>query len=364
MAQIIHPAQIESELERIWNSLQGKNKMRACLFNLIIYSKKSLRTSYLSQVAQKVIEKFPSRILFITYDDKTSNQVLKTTVSVLSANSGNNEIICDMIEIEVCQKDHVKVPFIVLPHILPDLPVYFVHADAPNLENPIAAKLKHLSNRIIFDSETSLNLKTFAQFVLNCHTTSEIDIADLNWARTEEWRLLFANVFKSSDDLAFLKQSKEIHITFNAKKSDFVCHPRIQSIYLQAWLASQLEWHFSKIDQEEDRLIFSYQTHNLPVKVTLHPNEVDLLSSGRILGIKIQTKSQECYELKRHSKYLNHVIIEKSSSTLCYIPTHFVFEKDGIGQSLVKEICHQGTSQHYMNMLEMVKKIEGDSFCL
>ena len=364
MTQTVSPARIESELERIWTSLQGKNKMRACLFNLLIYSKKSHRTAYLSQVAQQVIEKFPSRILFITYDDTTSNKVLKTAVSVLRAHSGGHEIICDMIEIEVYQKDHAKVPFIILPHILPDLPVYFVYADDPTLENPIAQKLKQLSNRIIFDSETSSDLKAFAECVLKRHFASNIDIADLNWARTEGWRLLFANVFKSSEDLNLLKQSQEIHLTFNAKKSDFVCHTQIQSIYLQAWLASQLNWRFLKTWQENNRLIFSYQTDSMPVTITLHPQDMSLLPSGRILSIQIKTQSQECYELKRNPQHLNHIIIEKSSPTLCDIPTHFVFEKDSIGQSLVKEICHQGTSKHYINMLNMIQKIEGGAFCL
>jgi len=48
MAQIVDPSKIETELERIWDSFQGTNKMRACLFNLIIYAKKSQRTLYLA----------------------------------------------------------------------------------------------------------------------------------------------------------------------------------------------------------------------------------------------------------------------------------------------------------------------------
>ena len=117
MAQIVHPGKIESELERIWDSFQGTNKMRACLFNLIIYAKKSQRIDYLTQIAQKVIEKFPSRIIFITFDDKASNQELKTAVSVMTADEGENEIACDLIEIAVCKTHYPRVPFVILPHL-------------------------------------------------------------------------------------------------------------------------------------------------------------------------------------------------------------------------------------------------------
>lgn len=60
MVNTIHPADIESELEKIWDSLQGTNKMRACLFNLIIYAKKSQRIGYLNEMAQKLSRNFPA----------------------------------------------------------------------------------------------------------------------------------------------------------------------------------------------------------------------------------------------------------------------------------------------------------------
>ena len=67
--QIVDPDKIESQLYQIWDSLQGTNKMRACLFNLIIYSNKDKRAEYLYQVVQDVIGKFPSRVIFITGEE-------------------------------------------------------------------------------------------------------------------------------------------------------------------------------------------------------------------------------------------------------------------------------------------------------
>lgn len=363
MVETIHPANIESELERIWDSLQGTNKMRACLFNLIIYAKKCQRVGYLNQIAQKVIEKFPSRIIFITYDDTCSSHELRTAVSVMTADEGESEIACDLIEVEVCSKDHPKVPFVVLPHILPDLPIYLVHADDPTFENPVAEKLEHLASRIIFDSEAACDLPAFAQAVLSHHERCSADVADLNWARIEGWRQLFANVFKSSEELDHLRHARMLSITFNSQETDYLCHTNIQSIYFQAWIAVQLEWNIKSVQPKGKTLTFNYDTEFGAVTSEITPEATEEVSPGRILSIEIATDREYHYQFKRNLKCPHHVMIEKSSPELCSIPSNFVLDKDVSGQSLVKEICHKGTSHHYTKMLEMLSTIQNEGLC-
>ena len=360
MVETIPPAKIEWELKRIWESLQGTNKMRACLFNLIIYARKGQRSGYLNEIAQKVIEKFPSRIIFITHDDKHQETILRTAVSVMTADAGENEIVCDLIEVDVCSKHQERVPFVILPHILPDLPVYLVHADDPTQNNPIAQKLEHFAHRIIFDSEAACNLPAFAQAVLKHNQKCQADIADLNWARIEGWRQLFASVFKSQDDLDQLKHATTIHLHYNSQVTDYLCHTNIQSIYLQSWIATQLDWSLKKITKENAQDTFSYQTEKGLVQVILHPSNTNEISPGRILSIEIETSQSYHYSFKRNMECPNHIIIEKSSPQFCCLPTHYVLDKDVSGQSLVKEICHKGTSQHYTQMLKLLSTIQNE----
>lgn len=355
MTNIIEPSQIESELEKIWDSLQGTNKMRACLFNLIVYSKKSQRVGYLNEVTQKIIEKFPCRIIFITHDEACSSHDLKTSVSVLTADEGTYEIVCDLIEIEVYSKDHPRVPFVILPHILPDLPIYLVHADDPSEKNPVAEKLEHLAQRIIFDSEAACNLPLFAQSVLSHHERCHADIADLNWARTEGWRGLFANVFKGESCLEDIKHAKKIEIHYNARETDYVCHTNIQSIYLQAWIAVQLGWTLKKIEKS---LTFHYESEFGLVEVSLHADHKDDISPGRLLSIEVHTDNHTHYSFTRRGKCLHYVMIQKSSPEVCFLPTNYVLDKDVSGQSLVKEICHTGTSTHYTKVLTLLSSIK------
>lgn len=359
----VPPSKIETELEKIWDSLQGTNKMRACLFNLVIYAKVCQRVGYLNEIAQKVIEKFPSRIIFVTHDDTCSSHDLKTTVSVMTADEGEYEIACDLIEIEVCNKDHPRVPFVILPHILPDLPIYLLHADDPTFENPVAEKLEHLADRIIFDSEAACDLPAFAKAVLSHDERCTADVADLNWARTEGWRQLFANVFKSSKELDQIKYAKKIEIYYNSIETDYLCHTNIQAIYMQAWLAVQLGWPLDKISKDKEKLSFHYENEFGKVESTIIPSKAKDISPGRLLSIEIETKEKYHYSFKRNMKCPYHVVIEKSSPESCTLPTNYVLDKDVSGQSLVKEICHKGTSSHYTKMLEFLSKIKNESLC-
>lgn len=359
MVNTIHPADIETELEKIWDSLQGTNKMRACLFNLIIYAKKSQRVGYLNEMSQKIIEKFPCRILFVTYDEGCSSHELKTAVSVMTADEGEYEIACDLIEVEVCSKSHPKVPFVILPHILPDLPIYLVYADDPTFDNPIAEKLEHLAHRIIFDSEATCDLSAFAKAVLSHNKRCHGDVADLNWARTEGWRQLFASVFKGKESLEDIKHASNIQIHFNSRETDYLCHTNIQSIYLQGWVSVQLGWTLKKA---ESGLTFQYENEFGGVEVKLIPDKVEDVSPGRILSVEIATDREIQYRFKRKEKCSHHVMIEKSSAELCNLPTNYVLDKDVSGQSLVKEICHKGTSIHYLKVLELLSKVDNECF--
>ena len=95
--QLVSPADIQSALNKIWESLETKNVTRACLFNLIFYTEKNNRSAYMQQIAQKVVEKFPSRVIFISFDKNSAENALKTEVSILSSSKGEFDVACDYI---------------------------------------------------------------------------------------------------------------------------------------------------------------------------------------------------------------------------------------------------------------------------
>lgn len=362
-SHIIPPSQIQIELDSLWNSLENKNKMRASLFNLIFYTKKTPRDEYIRKIAHKLIEKFPARIFFISSEAQASTDYLKTAVAVMSTEQGEYDITCDFIEISVGGKGEQRVPFIILPHIIPDLPVFLVWAEDPTLDNPLCLQLQKFATRIIFDSETTEDLTKFSQAASRILQSSQCEIADLNWARLESWRDLICDTFADPDRLEQLKQTESMTITFNAQETPFFCHTKIQSIYLQAWLASRLKWIPKTVDSTASSHCFHYEFEGREIKAIIQNERYSSLPPGLILSLDLQTKGKDRFIFKRDLQNSHQISLEYSNNQACKLPTKFMIAKGESGQSLIKEICHKGTSQHYLEVLDLISKWNKPSLC-
>lgn len=354
---IVHPSQIENQLITIWDSLQGTGKTRACLFNLIIYTQKNKRVDYFYKVAQKLIEKFPSRIIFVTVNEEAPSETLKTSVAVITSESENNATACDLINIMLSLKNRERAPFMILPHILTDLPVYLLWCDDPSQNDPVSQKLEKLATRVIFDSESADHLTSFATAILKHKENSGSDIADLNWARIEGWRQLLAETFKSKDRLATLGELNSLKIYYNCLETEFFCHTKIQALYLQGWLASQMGWTFKKATKVDKDTSLEYDYKSSKISVHLSPKNLKEVAPGRVLEIELSGKNH-LFRFKRAKEHPHIIHVEHSTELFCQLPTQFIFDRYESGQSLVKEIFHKGTSHHYLTLLKELSKIQ------
>lgn len=362
-SQVVSPGAIQETLDKIWESFETTNVTRASLFNLIFYSQKNGRTAYIKKLTQKIIEKFPSRVLFIAVDKDSKENFLKTEVSILSSSRGEFDVACDYIQIEAGGASLSRVPFVVLPHILPDLPVYLVWAEDPTEEDPLFPLLNHLASRVIFDSETTDNLARFAKEILHHFQATGTDIADLNWARVESWRELLSMVFYSEENLDRIQHAQKITITFNAEGSQFFCHTRIQSVYLQAWIACQLDWKFQSADTGKDSMRFTYQSHYSPVEVVLTPIQNAKLPPGLILTLDILTLDDHTYSFSRDLEQIHLITLNSFDAQKCDLPATYILQKAESGHSLVKEVTHRGTSKHFLKVLNLLQQEENLGVC-
>ncbi len=359
----VSPADIQKELSRIWESLETTNIARASLFNLIFYTQKDHRTGYILRLAQKIVEKFPSRVIFVSIDKKSTQDFLKTEVSILSSSKGEFDVACDYIKIETGGTYDERIPFLILPHILPDLPVYLLWAEDPSVADPLNEQLGQLAGRMIFDSESTSNLPRFAKQLLDYHAKLQCDIADLNWARIESWRDMLSMAFYAEEKLQKIQHAKQILITFNAQESAFFCHTHIQAIYLQTWLSCQLRWEFKTLNVDKKTLKFVYQGGFGPIEIILSSAQYANLPPGLILSVDVQTEDKEQFKFSRDLEQIHQIRFEHSTSSQCNLPSYFIFTKAETGHSLVKEVCHRGTSEHFLNVLNLVKKMENYGLC-
>ena len=352
---LVPPQNIRSKLDDLWNSQETKYKMRASLFNLLFFMQKSPREDYVRKIASKLIEKFPARLFFICMDPALPEGGLTTSVSVMAAMQGDLAITCDLIEIHTGPKDKHRIPFLLLPHIIPDLPTFLIWPEDPSTESELRGELESFVSRIIFDSESAEDLLGFARSVLSLHTTFNGDLADLNWARLESWRALISSVFANEEALQNIQKISSLEITFNAQETPSFCHTKIQSIYLQAWIASRLKWQKSS-SAHADPFSFTYQNAHGKIEVKLSPVKESSLPPGMILSLAMRTTEEDSYLFARKKEAPHQISFEHATPNLCSIPIRLQEAKGESGHSLITEICQKGTSEHYIQMLSCIVK--------
>ncbi len=358
--QIVSPEKIETELLKIWEDLSKENTTRASLFNLIVFNRLSSRTDYIRNIVYKVAEKFPCRTLFISEESPVATAYLKTAISVLFSSDETNPIACDLIDIGVAGSDIEKVPSLLLPHLLTDLPIYLLWTEDPSPPHPLFAPLSALAHRIIFDSESADLLLNFATTLLKLQKKTKADIADLNWARIQGWKDLIDSVFNPIEKVSELGEIAGIRIVYNGRESEFFCHLKIQAMYLLAWLASRLEWTVKKANQN---LQFSFGSQKGNIESSIVSEHWEKLGSGTVIGIEITTRNGNRVKAFRIRERYHYVKIETSSSDSCELPYEFLLGQTATGQSLVREICMKGTSSHYLEMLKTLLILDKDKLC-
>ncbi len=360
---IVKPEEIESQLTEIWEKLAKENKMRACLFNLIVFNRYSARSDYIRNIVQKVIEKFPCRVIFISEDPNPQESYLKTAIAVRLASEKESSIACDHIDIGVAGNELERVPYLLLPHLLPDLPTILLWAEDPSVPHSLFEPLIKFVDRIIFDSESADNLLEFAKTVLALNKKGH-DVADLNWARIEGWRDLIASLFNSPDRLAQLQNLKNLNICYNATPTEFFCHLKIQSIYLVSWLTSRLNWPYESSEElvpvtQNSALQFKFKT----LSATIESAEWEKLGPGTVISVCFTTKNNERFDCGRIRERYHYVAIQISSPDKCDLPYQYILGQTATGQSLVKEICMKGTSKHYLEMLKELNLLDKEQLC-
>ncbi len=334
--------------------------MRASLFNLVVFNRISDRTDYFRNIVDAIVKKFPCRTLFISEDPSAETPYLKTAISVTMPQFEENiKFACDQIDIGASSSELHRAEFLLLPHLIPDLPVYLLWGADPGEPHPLFLPLSSLATRIIYDSESANNLLRFAENLLKPQSRPQ-GFADLNWARMEGWRDLIASSFNDLEHQAMLKNISFVKIVYNAKETEFFCHLKVQAMYLLAWLASRLEWKLETSARQTPTALF-FQFASLDARIVAEKQED--LGAGSLLSVELHTKDGHLFSAARVAKQRHLVKIHFSSEEKCELPYPFILGKSALGQSLVKEVCTRGTSAHFQEALKTLLVLDKECLC-
>lgn len=336
--------------EKMPVAVEGQNLIKASLFNLVVVANSLQRGLVCQELVHLVTEKFPCRVIFVQSDEASQADFFHTEHTIQSIGTGTTRVCFDQYTIDSSTNQLHKVPFLVLPTIMPDLPVYILLGHDPTQDHVILPQLQRFANRIVFDCESIDNLQRFSERMLALMHEGISDIIDVNWARTKAWREVMARVYSEVSKTEDLNQAKIIQISFAGR----ALHPQpkheLQAIYLQAWLAAQLGWNLESVQKDDGHLKISYRSHNNPLTVTIVPKDTDSVESGAVYSVEVMTHKESHY-LLTHERDRQLVTVHASTLDLCEMPYTLFLQNYQKGTALVNEIFYQPPSEHYQAML-------------
>lgn len=329
--------------------------LNICLFNLVVFSGQKSRSEYYHNLVRSVVEHFPSRVLFV--DIETDGEVSQVTTECASSAqrkgpslTGNEEYVFHFPD-----NQREKVPFVLLPYLLPDLPVILFWGQDPTTEHEALPQLLKFSHRLIFDSESTENLQRFSQCILEQSDTSHTDLVDLNWARIKGWRDAFDEVFDSAARLEQLTLATKVVITYNSSENEFFHHTATQALYLQAWLAAQLGWKVRHLDPGDPvtRIVYFNGVNDTMIEIS-HQEAADR-QPGEILSVDINGSSDNCFSLKLKSG-TQQALVHIASNETCELPFSVMISGPRLRYQFLKDLFYGGSSQHYLNTLRTLSQ--------
>lgn len=349
---VSHGYEEEQAQENVPCIVGGQNLVKASLFNLIVLANSQQRAVRGRELVRLVTEKYPCRVIFVQCDETNQGDYFHTEQSLQTIGSGQNAVCFDMLTIDSSQSQLHKVPFIILPNIMPDLPVYILLGQDPSLEHIILPEIQKYASRIIFDCESIDNPQRFSERMLAFMRDGHGEYLDVEWARTKAWREVMVRVFNDKQKQDSLKNSKFISIAFTGQPIHNMPQHEIQALYFQAWLAAQLGWMLLSVQREDGSLRISYRTHEgQALTVTLASKDTEALEPGAIFSVEVLTHDDSHF-LISHERESQHVGVHASNTERCEMPYSLFLSNYQKGTALLNEILYQPLSEHYPNMLQ------------
>ena len=310
MSRIESIAGIENELTRLYET-RGK-ACRASLFNFIVWAPMPQQLPYFRELIQKVIDKFPCRLIFIT---QSLGRKLEIDVSI----DVKTHLACDLIEIRVPEEELPKLPYLLLPQLLPDLPIYLLCSQDPTHKTDLYTTLFPYTTWIIFDSSWADDIAAFASAFL-AHPLKKL--RDVNWSLISGWRHTLSRVIDTQDKYASVKKAALIDITYKEGSPT-------QASYLQAYLKSKLP--------------------HCPARFSLTPTSGEGFP-GDILALDIDTQNYE-FSLTRKG---TQITVHSSTPQACDMPQTYPLTHVQRGFNFWRELLFEPASADYLAMLKEI----------
>ncbi len=349
-------SEIGTTLDGIWKKLEEKKTIKACLFNLLIYEESSEPHTVLHSTLENVVSQYPCRVISVYEDRATRHNEVRADVSAELIGKGENLVAHDQISLKVPSALRMQTPFLVLPHILPDLPIYLLWAQNPANDSEVFPAMQELASHIIFDSSCVHDIAEYARYILKQTKKYSGGVSDLNWSMLDPWRDTIRRVIHSEERVKALSEAKHLRIQYNAiEDKDY--NDQLPAFLLQAWIAASLNWSFLSCDSYEGSTRVTYKHVMGEASISLVPEARENLPHGAITCFSA-TSYHNDQVLIRQDETGPFVHAHCTTQDHCDFPTTHHLDPNGNQAPLIKRVLQNYTSYHYINTLKLISHMD------
>ena len=233
--------QIESALDEFWRSLAQDGEravLRSATSTLILVATEAPSYQTFVQSLPELIRQRPGRIILIRLQPAGETVEAFISAHCRVSSQGDKQLCCEQITLHCPSAQTDKLPGIVLPLLLPDLPVLLWWPDAPQVRARIFSSLCPTIDRLILQSGAWITgwpaFCSLAQWILRHQP--QVHMMDLTWASLTGWREALTQFFDAEDGAALLQGI--VRIEFQTTTAGF----SPAAGWLLTWLATVLQW--------------------------------------------------------------------------------------------------------------------------
>lgn len=173
-----------------------------------------------------------------------------------------------------------RLPNVVLPLLLSDLPVVFWWPGEAGLRDPFLFDMLAPAQRFVVDTVGFVHVERalITLDALRRRPGVSVDLADLNWGRLLPWRELIAQFWDVAPWRTHLSRLDRIEIELTKPTPGRSNRP--QALLLAGWLASRLKWTPQYMERRADGYKLTAKRRGGPVEVLIH------ITAGESAGLR------------------------------------------------------------------------------
>lgn len=254
---------IERELHRLWSSLDeegapgaGGNAVaqvtRICTLTLLAVVRDG-RAADAAAIAARLGARYPSRSIVLDLSPGGGDRLAaEVALNCHTPGTPRPTVCCEQLRVSASGRSLARVPGLVLPLLVPDLPVYVwwsgdlpsFQPAAPEPEADVLRRLAEVADALIIDSSAMRRPTIGLRTAVALTAPLSGGLRDLSWGRLTPWRDLVVQCFDPAPMRQALERLDRIRIRTAPGAASSSADPAdpIAGLLLGGWVAGRLGW--------------------------------------------------------------------------------------------------------------------------